>query len=91
MTRRERGRGYDTDVDHVEASENMLSGLKRRLFGAEATARMPERVAANIREERERGEILIDWVQFAGVLMFALAYSIGPKTFDPEKSFAPVP
>ncbi len=91
MTRRERGRGYDTDVDHVEAPGNMLSGLKRRLFGAEATARMPERVAANIRQEQERSEILIGWVQLAGVVMFAVVYTIAPKTFDPEKTFAPVP
>ncbi len=69
----------------------MLSALKKRLIGAEPTVRMPERVAANIREEQERGEILIGWVQLAGVLMFALVYSIAPKTFDPEKSFAPVP
>ena len=48
----------------------MLSALKNRLIGAEPTVRMPERVAAKIREERERGEILIGWVQFAGVLMF---------------------
>ncbi len=52
---------------------------------------MPERVAANIREEQERSEILIGWVQLAGVLMFALVYAIAPKTFDPEKTFAPVP
>ena len=69
----------------------MLSALKKRLIGTEATGRMPDRVAANIREEQERSEILIGWVQLAGVLMFALVYAIAPKTFDPEKTFAPVP
>ncbi len=72
MTQRERRQGYDTIRDYAEGPETMLSALKKRLIGAEPTVRMPERVAANIREQQERGEILIGWVQLAGVLMLAL-------------------
>jgi adenylate cyclase len=71
----------------------MMLTVKRWLSGihTRAVTRMPERVAANIREEQERSEILIGWVQLVGVLLFAVVYTIAPKTFDPDKTFAPVP
>ncbi len=87
--RRKAGLGYNEG--DAEGSEDMLSGLKRRVFGAAGTGRMPERIVADIRKEQEQSEILIGWVQLAGVVMFAVVYTIAPKTFDPEKTFAPVP
>ncbi len=69
----------------------MLTRLKRRLFGGETGARMPERIAAQIRREQEDSEVLIGWAQLAGVTFFAIVYTIVPKTFDPDVMFAPVP
>ncbi len=69
----------------------MLNVLKRRLIGDAAEARMPARVAAQIRAQQEDSEILIGWTQIVGVTFFAIVYSIAPKTFDSEVRFAPVP
>ena len=49
----------------------MLSGMIRRLLGA-GGARVPERVEARIRESQEESEILIGWVQLAGVSIFVI-------------------
>ena len=52
---------------------------------------MPARVAAQIEREQDDSEILIGWMQLAGVTFFAVVYTITPKTFDPDIMFAPVP
>ena len=69
----------------------MLNRLRQRLFGAPTTGRIPERVAAQIRQEQEESEILIGWVQLGGVGFFAFVYTLAPKTFDADVMFAPVP
>jgi len=53
--------------------------------------RLPERVERHIHAEQERSEILIGWVQLAGVTLFAVVYALAPKTFNPDTMFAPVP
>ncbi len=69
----------------------MFRALKHWLVGADAEMRMPARVAAQIQHEQAESEILIGWMQIAGVGFFAVVYNIAPKTFDPEAMFAPVP
>lgn len=68
-----------------------LERLSEWVFGPPAPARPPARIEAQIREIQEESEILIGWVQLAGVLFFAIVYAIAPKTFDPSAMFAPVP
>lgn len=69
----------------------MLRDLKELLFGIADEAALPERIKDHIRRAQEESEILIGWVQLAGVLFFAVVYAIVPKTFDSEVMFAPVP
>ena len=68
----------------------MPGSLKEWLFGA-GGGRMPERVAARIRETQDESEVLIGWVQLVGVVFFGIVYTIAPKTFDADAMFAPVP
>ncbi len=69
----------------------MTRDLKERFFGIADEAALPARVKDHIRRAQEESEILIGWVQLAGVLFFALVYTIAPKTFDADVMFAPVP
>jgi adenylate cyclase len=72
----------------------MLSVLKRLstlIFGPPVTGRLPERVQAQIARDQAESEILIGWVQLAGVVFFALLYSLARKTFPPEATLEPVP
>ena len=69
----------------------MLRDLKERFFGIADETALPARVTDHIRRAQEESEILIGWVQLAGVLFFALVYAIAPKTFDADVMFAPVP
>ena len=69
----------------------MLNDLKESLFGAAGEDALPERVRGLIRRAQDESEILIGWVQLAGVVFFALVYAIAPKTFDADVMFAPVP
>ena len=70
---------------------SMLREVKEMLFGIADEAALPARVKDLIRRAQEESEILIGWVQLAGVVFFALVYTIAPKTFDSEVMFAPVP
>lgn len=69
----------------------MMYDLKELLFGIAGEDALPARVKAHIRRAQEESEVLIGWVQLAGVLFFALVYAIAPKTFDSDVMFAPVP
>ena len=69
----------------------MLTALKTRVLGAAESGPMPARAEAHIRRAQDESEILIGWVQLAGVAFFAAAYAIALKTFDPDAMFAPVP
>ena len=69
----------------------MFRALKQWLVGGDGDLPMPARVAGQIEREQEASEILIGWMQLAGVTFFAVVYTIAPKTFDPDVVFAPVP
>lgn len=69
----------------------MIRELKELIFGIAGEDALPARVQDHIRRAQDESEILIGWVQLAGVLFFALVYSIAPKTFDADIMFAPVP
>jgi adenylate cyclase len=69
----------------------MFRTLMRWLVGGDSGMAMPARVAGQIKHEQEDSEILIGWMQLAGVTFFAVVYTIAPKTFDADAMFAPVP
>ena len=56
--------------------KTMLHDLKEMLFGVADEAALPARVKELIRRAQEESEILIGWVQLAGVVFFALVYAI---------------
>ncbi|WP_210397697.1 adenylate/guanylate cyclase domain-containing protein [Motiliproteus sediminis] len=53
--------------------------------------RLPERVCAAIDRHQWRSERLVARIQLAVVLTFSLLYTLSPKTFSAEATFAPVP
>ncbi len=70
----------------------MIDRFKRRLFGEEDVRRdLPERVSRAIESQQADSEILIAWMQFAVVCVFAILYAVAPKGFSEEVAFAPVP
>jgi adenylate cyclase len=52
---------------------------------------LPTRVQAKVREQQDATERLIGWVQLAIVSMFAVLYTVAPKTFTAHDTFQPVP
>ena len=52
---------------------------------------LPPRVAERVRAHQSGTEKLIGWVQLSVVALFAVLYAAAPPTFDPERTFAPVP
>jgi len=52
---------------------------------------LPERVVQRIRSQQDASEILIGWIQLAIVAVFATLYTLAPKTFAADMTFAPVP
>lgn len=53
---------------------------------------LPARIAAQIRDQDERSEILISVIQLVIVATFLTLYSLSPKTFDPAaEAIEPVP
>jgi len=53
---------------------------------------LPARIAAQIRDQDERAEILISVIQLVIVATFLTLYSLSPKTFDPAaETIEPVP
>ncbi len=52
----------------------MLAALRRWLFDSGGPDNIPERVRAAIRQQQERSEILIAWIQLAIVALVATAY-----------------
>ena len=58
---------------------------------ASAASRLPARVRARIRQQEERSEILVGWIQLAFIVGMAIVYSIAPKKFAGDAPFEPVP
>lgn len=54
-------------------------------------AALPERVRNAIRDQQDRSEILIGWIQLAVVLTFGTLYAVSPKTFTMDAKIEPVP
>jgi adenylate cyclase len=52
----------------------MLTRLRTRLFGGGGPQKLPERVQAAIRQQQERSEIIIGWVQLVIVALVASVY-----------------
>lgn len=53
--------------------------------------KMPPRLLEAIRTQQDSSEILIGWIQLGVVTVFAVLYTVAPKTFTEEAEFAPVP
>ncbi|MGQ9366328.1 adenylate/guanylate cyclase domain-containing protein [Azospirillum sp. ST 5-10] len=70
----------------------MRLSLLRPSLPAVPPAPLPERVRAAVREQEERSEILIGWVQLGVVVTFGTLYAVAPKAFDRTMAmFEPVP
>ena len=69
----------------------MLKRGSRFLFGEPVKAGLPERVQAQIARDQANSEILIGWVQIAGICFFAVLYSLARKTFPADAELEPVP
>jgi adenylate cyclase len=67
------------------------AALRARLARRAGAVSLPDRVVRAVREEQQRGEILVGWVQMVAVLTFATLYAVAPKTFSADAPFAPVP
>ena len=53
--------------------------------------RLPQRIGRAILSQQDASERLVGWFQLAFLMLFGLLYSVSPKTFSPEKTFALVP
>lgn len=53
--------------------------------------RLPVRVRERVREQDQRSEILVGWLQLAFIAAMALLYTFAPKKFGADAPFAPVP
>lgn len=62
-----------------------------RAFRHPAEEDLPERVKLAIRDQQDASEIVIGWVQLAVVSMFAVLYTVSPKTFSSDAGIEPVP
>ena len=62
-----------------------------RAFRNPAEDDLPERVKLAIRNQQDASEIVIGWIQLAVVTMFAVLYTVSPKTFSSDAGIEPVP
>ncbi len=53
--------------------------------------KMPPRLREAIRSQQDSSEVLIGWIQLGVVTVFAVLYTLAPKTFTEQAEFAPVP
>ncbi|MBT5432706.1 MAG: adenylate/guanylate cyclase domain-containing protein [Rhodospirillaceae bacterium] len=61
------------------------------VFGPPVAGDLPDRVRAQIAADQAESEVLIGWVQMAGILFFAVLYTISGKTFPDDAMLEPVP
>ncbi len=66
-------------------------GPRAFLLGADRAEPMPARVAAAIRREQARGEVVVSCLQGLAIVTFAALYALSPKAFPPGVPFEPVP
>ncbi len=65
--------------------------LRILLFGEPVTGHLPERVRNQIARDQADSEVLIGWVQMIGIILFAVLYTLSPKTFPEDTMLEPVP
>ena len=65
--------------------------MLQRFFANNSEAMLPDRVRIAIRDQQDRSEILIGWLQLSVVVVFGGLYLVSPKTFGEDIDFAPVP
>ena len=58
----------------------MISAIRGRKADEPGKVVLPERVQQAIRQEQDRSEILIGWIQLAVIATFATLYFLAPKT-----------
>jgi adenylate cyclase len=68
----------------------MPTGLRQFILGEKPPGDLPRRVQEDIAQQQQESEMLIGWVQFALVAVFALFYALSPKT-GAQAAFQPVP
>ena len=76
---------------HRNMGALMIRDWINRMLGQPGEADVPERVRTAIRDQQDASEILIGWVQLTVVVIFAVLYTVAPKTFPADVGFAPVP
>ncbi len=69
----------------------VLRRLASLILGPPVAGHLPERVQAQIARDQAESEILIGWVQIAGIAFFAVLYSLARKTFPEDAKLEPVP
>ncbi len=71
----------------------MLDNLRSFISAAARNreTRLPPRVLRAIRTQQDTSEVLIGWIQLGVVSVFAVLYTLAPKTFSADVEFAPVP
>ena len=74
-------------LDAVRATPRRL---KLFLLG-ERPATVPPRVEEQFRAQQYQSEILIGWVQAAGIVLFAIVYFAGPEELHVAEELKPVP
>ena len=89
MTGRMRPLPHIAPMTDLEKSSR--ASLPTRPGNIAETARLPERVRAAIRDQEDRSEILIGWIQLAIGVTFGTLYAVAPKTFVAGAGFEPVP
>ena len=71
--------------------KNTAARLRILLFGEPVTGHLPERVRNQIARDQADSEVLIGWVQMIGIILFAVLYTLSPKTFPEDTMLEPVP
>ncbi|MBC6440987.1 MAG: adenylate/guanylate cyclase domain-containing protein [Rhodospirillales bacterium] len=69
----------------------LLQKISTLLFGPPVTGDLSDRVRQQIAADQASSEILIGWVQMAGIVLFAVLYTATRKTFPADAMLEPVP
>jgi adenylate cyclase len=74
----------------AEAKPSMFESMREFIFGNSIEIDMPERIMRDVRNEQNRSEILVGWIQLILVCIFVALYSLSPKMSAPG-AFQAVP
>ncbi len=70
---------------------NKISNVHNWLAGNLQIRDIPPRVVENIKAQQRGSERIIGWAQLTIVVIFAILYTLSPKAFTHNVTFAPVP